>query len=674
MLNLKVRDALPFSHYFPRIIPPTKIQEDTNEEVFVKPFVKGESNVTISKSARDALNIAQEKKLTVDPYTLKFMARIHNIEKYVGKTPYPKKSELMNKLNELAELGESTSVCSLQIHIYKKALTFLSLAKEKGKDGNKKVIYKAFKVANISTAEQDINRKKKKLTREFIVLRAKRQLLQTSLAIAYKYIGFPLYYGTKLDYRTRNYPREYLLSRTTGHLKHLVMEFVETKLTVEGIIRMMEALYRFSEVLIVEFTIFINDLTFVTALETEKFKLLQEFYHKNRTRCEKESDFDDQIVYGEAIKATLNDCFDKGKLTTGRMIEIDQKASGLTLLAMIFGLSSLAKVTNLKGGKPRDIYLEVISVLPAFFEKATYKDPSTGKTVSYERGNLIKFLTNDRSVIKGVLMRWSYGEGAYSRGTAFVRIFKESGQGACSDAEFLTLMAFGRDFDRFLEEIFPGLKERKEILLKVLSIRINATNARDSSAVNIKTIDDCDLAWDFIPTKSIPKMYYNPVTCKHQLYKINQELDGAKAISIRKAKHLRAFFPNFIHSLDGAIMRILIQSIYKATGYRIGHIHDAIQVHPNYVNDVYAAIENLYTDTDWVGLLRKMFFDPMKEGMTAEVIEEINKLESEFYELVGEFRVEKGVFNPRHAYVMKGNVSEEKVWEARSSITNTKAS
>jgi len=92
----------------------------------------------------------------------------------------------------------------------------------------------------------DLKNKKIKLHQDLKGDIEKRQLVQTSITLANIYKDFPLDYGTKLDYRTRIYPWESLLSRTTGELKQLLMGFTQKYLTINGIKNLMSAYYVFS--------------------------------------------------------------------------------------------------------------------------------------------------------------------------------------------------------------------------------------------------------------------------------------------------------------------------------------------------------------------------------------------------------------------------------------------
>jgi DNA-directed RNA polymerase len=345
------------------------------------------------------------------------------------------------------------------------------------------------------------------------------------------------------------------------------------------------------------------------------------------------------------------------------MVEVDQKASGLMILVLLLGLESMAEVTNVLSKKPQDIYLYVMSQIEGYFENATYKKKNSKKEVNFDKKRTLDLLKTSRSLNKGMLMRWSYGEGAQSRGKGLVEAFNESNIEECNDEEFATLHAFARQYDMFLDKLFPGLEERKNLLLQALRIRAVACKKSDTlNAVNITTLDGCALSWDYTPTESATFGYFNPVFGKHTTYKVNIASESEEAEEARVKDLQRAFYPNFIHSIDAAIMRIIIKKMYEKTGYRIGHIHDCIMVHPNYVEDLFVVIQEIYTGKDLKNLADRLFFEPMKEGLASDIKRKIKEIQTEFNKKKDKIKVDKKTFTPRNAYGIEGSVSELDIW------------
>jgi hypothetical protein len=216
---------------------------------------------------------------------------------------------MRQKEQRLKEVEASLKINTLQRFAHKRALSFLNQnpQKEKGKNNN---MISSLKVVNVSRVEIDLNKQKKKLNSELLGLRGKRQLLQTSLALAVFYIGFSIYYGTKLDYRTRMYPWEYLLSRTTGELKHLLRDFDEIPLTTKGLITLMEAYYRYSKNHSVKFKKFLRKGKRKKENITSKLK---NFFNKTLEEGLDSYNFEEQFAYWSCLRKTLEDFFNEKK-------------------------------------------------------------------------------------------------------------------------------------------------------------------------------------------------------------------------------------------------------------------------------------------------------------------------------------------------------------------------
>lgn len=61
-----------------------------------------------------------------------------------------------------------------------------------------------------------------------------RLIFSSMISMAEIYIGFPIYFLNKVDYRLRIYPWSYLFSRTTGVYKHLLKDYKMEKLDNSG--------------------------------------------------------------------------------------------------------------------------------------------------------------------------------------------------------------------------------------------------------------------------------------------------------------------------------------------------------------------------------------------------------------------------------------------------------
>ena len=85
-----------------------------------------------------------------------------------------------------------------------------------------KTFTKMARICGITRMEYIANTTKNLKKFKLATAKSNRQILLTSLDISNLYKGYCLYYSTRLDFRLRMYPLEYLMSRTSGYLKNLL--------------------------------------------------------------------------------------------------------------------------------------------------------------------------------------------------------------------------------------------------------------------------------------------------------------------------------------------------------------------------------------------------------------------------------------------------------------------
>lgn len=111
----------------------------------------------------------------------------------------------------------------------------------------------------------------------------------------------------------------------------------------------------------------------------------------------------------------------------------------------------------------------------------------------------------------------------------------------------------------------------------------------------VKTVDDCILKWKIYKKINVTKKtisVYNEKD-KHLSYK-NGQIKNYHELDLDPM--IRSFLPGLIHSVDASIMRIFINKMYEKTGKEciLQHVHDAVLLHPNYVEDFYNIVEEVY--------------------------------------------------------------------------------
>lgn len=300
-----------------------------------------------------------------------------------------------------------------------------------------------------------------------------------------------------------------------------------------------------------------------------------------------------------------------------------------------------------------------------YFCKATYKD-TKGNSVPFEKGRVLDFLKTNRNCTKGMLMRWAYSEGSQSRSQTLLENIKEHYLSNLTEVEYLTLKAFSKQYDDFLEYLFPKLKQQKEYIKQVLLIRLESGS--NLKGMNLRTLDGCSLSWDIIPTGTITKGYWNPISNKSLAVKIHVPVDSEETIDNVKSEYVRGLFTNIVHSIDAAVMRIIIYRMHKRTAYTVNQLHDCVLTHPNYVSSLYQVIEEIYTDGTLDHLADKVFFTPMQDNLNDDSKNKIKPIRNEFYKNADAFKITKGSFIAQNAYVPERSFNSHELYTLMSNL------
>lgn len=124
----------------------------------------------------------------------------------------------------------------------------------------------------------------------------------------------------------------------------------------------------------------------------------------------------------------------------------------------------------------------------------------------------------------------------------------------------------------------------------------------------------------------------------------------------RMMKHRNSFRPNLVHSIDGSLMRNFIVEYYNRTRHHLVSLHDCVMVHPNYVDEMYEVISDVYCDPKMLTMARDLVFKRFILNSTGEYREKIKKLESRFLSNMEPLDyLNKQTFDPRKCYKFEGS-------------------
>lgn len=626
VFNHKLDNSISFSHNLPSILPPIKADSKESIEDWLSPVKDGHSNIQVSSEALATLNIAQKKEFAINESFSKLLRSADSRERV---DEFTTKIAFTNKKKEFDIWSNSVWGNTLSITLYKITRSILDVKNIEIENLHSKTA----DLCGLTSLECYANAKKNEVRSELLLMRSSRQLLLTSLDISRIYRGYSLFYGTKVDFRLRMYPYQYLISRTSGYLKNLLQESVPRTLTKKGMVNMLSAYYSpyphlckaFNEVL----------------AHKKTFSSMKNFFYKNKIKLV------EQPLYFELLEGEISRILQisSGKKTS-LPLEIDQVGSGPTIIAMATGNLVLAEKCNLLPGPFSCIYTFLLEKAQIFLS-----EKNMGMEID-KKSNAYKLLTEDRKAQKFALMCFFYNQKHLGRTNRWKRLYEEKFGISPTNEDYTLLSRFSVLYSSFMEQVFPRLTKQLDLLNEASLLVIS-----QGLPVKINTLDNCILSWDFDHTEEVKKNYYNPVSGTHDQYKLRIKVKtGATKNSIRsrKSKHSRSFLPNLVHSIDAAMMRMFIYQFYKKTGKKLNHLHDCVMLHPNDVAIFYEIVTDIYCSPYMETLISDLVFAPMKGATAGSVLEKIIEIEKEFLSNKDKIILTPESFDPKKCYRYEG--------------------
>lgn len=604
LLDFEFKESLQQIFEFPRVCPPDMLGFADIVDA-IKPPKFGDFNVSDSANLVKTMNLLERKRFKVNEKFLQIL-----------KDYYDKKSSGYSCLNEL--------------NFTLPNLREIEGMSEKIDDS------KNFSIANSKIQNQiskDLEKKQSKI-----------RFVNTRLKMAEVIKGLPLWFTNVYCARLRFYPKQYMISRTSGVLKHLIQDFAPLKLTNRGLLNLMKAYYDKDS---------LQKILFQEFVETVNYQNKKTFF-KNAETFFKSHLIDFRNVkpapYFVLLNAEIQEAFNTKYTATP--IEIDQKASGISLLAFVTKTKSLAEKCNIINYERNDVYQYCQLCFPKFYEDFIEKKDL----------NVLGFFLNNRKIMKYTFMCYSYSQKSDGRfHDVFLDNWLEVYNVEPTMSEGQCLFEIANKFEIFLEQLFTNLTKKVEILGKIIQFV-----AKKNSNISIKTIDGVVISYDFFKKVEKQRFVFNPYTKKElsiyhtpfgkRVVKIQNLTDvGSKEFSeeipIRDVKgHVRRFLSFFIHSLDAGILRIISHKFYLKTGYIPNTIHDCFLIHPNFLDSLYDCIKEVYSDPRMFTLVDDLVFTQLKNQLSEEHWENFDLLVKEFQDLTDDFQSELGNFEPSNLY------------------------
>lgn len=576
----KLDDVYVSPSHIPQIVKPEVDYDDIFSEINLSKKIKnGISYVRLSSNTKKALEISQNKVFKINKNSLELF-------KHIDKMPYDSVKDLdclpFTPLTHLDYLKEKITNYPLSPEISQSVSKYYSELK-----GSDKSILEDLKIS-----EEDLSKCKElyHLKKEYKKRIQLRIIHNTIIKFAEIFDGFPIYFLNAFDYRLRMYPWNYMFNRTSGIYKYLLIE-EKSVVNEKGLITMIKAYYK-------DNTEKLNELEKLT--NTRRDELIKWF---KRFEFEKELE-NDSFFYHILLGIEIEN-LKINKFRSGFLIEIDQKSSSSVLLSLLLGDKKLAENSNLISGK------EVKDANKFIMDKAKdwYKDKIT--TESYH------VVSTERKLHKYLFMCSIYNQTFYGRLQRVKEYLKDKND----------QILIAKTYPDFINDVFPSLDVKKKLFNDIVKYYLNKAN----DFIEIETLDGSLVSWYLFKineTKNSKIKVVNPITNEnrsiHYTYYNNDKVNTRKIID--------GMIPSLIHSIDGAIMRIIIIDIHSKNNYVINHLHDSIQFHPNEYDNVISSIKNVYCSEKLRNILRTKFLDRIQNKLLEEDHAEFNEMVLKLYE------------------------------------------
>jgi DNA-directed RNA polymerase len=206
----------------------------------------------------------------------------------------------------------------------------------------------------------------------------------------------------------------------------------------------------------------------------------------------------------------------------------------------------------------------------------------------------------------------------------------------------LILSKFSISYSNFIEEAFPNITKQIKLLNNSVK-ELVSTNQK----IELNTLDGCTIDWSFSAKHKIRRSYYNPILNKQEQITLVKYDDTCKK---NVNKHILSFLPNFVHSIDASIMRLLINKLSKKTKNIPSHIHDCVLLHPNDVDTFYDIVTEIYCNKNMSTLANDLIFACFKKNTVGDIHSNIINIELEFNKNKEQFNI-----NPKYCYKYEGS-------------------
>lgn len=624
------------TNHLPMIVPPNDwtrprlddggflLNKIFKTEKLVHPFSQGKYDYSISSKAVNSINILQKKSYSLDPY-------ICNKSFWFGDLML-KELEILSEKDrntlkeELGKIVLNDKISPLKLAIYSK---------------KKKELIDKLKKSLISydkfQEEKDSLRQEVGLTKFQIHSFFRSKEIKKTLSISttkffhhsfvYKivclYSGFELFFPSFYCFRFRNYPVGWSVHRAAGAYKYALIStqkhvynggttnsgYLYLKRAAAALFGYKSKMNRSYEEF---FDVFKTDMLANNITEDIK-KTFPDCIFKTELAFHLVAlEINNFISHykNEDLLALNNKDYIKQDYSSGFLLEIDQNNSGPQILSLLSTDWDLGRKTNILSEFTEKIpvlLLTKINQIPYVkYETKEKNNHNNYPTVAISGDKLdlyedwlktikstvlIKYTLSidflnlfNRKWAKGIIMPFYYNQsfhGVQEYNNRLIFTF-ENYDKYPSDISQIKISDFNR-------ELFNTLKN-----LGVLSFNfknnflefVNFLSDRNK-VIRLKLLCGSIISFGYLKVeRTNTSVKTSAGWKKFSFYKTTTEIDSRK--------QQISFSPNLIHSIDGAIVRLVLRDFFENHGEIIEPLHDAFRVHPVLLDKLLICLERVY--------------------------------------------------------------------------------
>ena len=557
--NLSIPSITSFSPYSQKKV-------NNKSQLLIKQPKNGSVNANVSTETIKSLNRLQEVPFCTNENYLILLESVDSNLKMTNNALWPLKVQIQIKKDYLDELENIFKGFSW------KFLFFNYWCKKPDFKNNTQLLVSILKITQLEFKFYEYLNVQKK---EYSEMLFKRQQYLNAICLAKYLKSFPLYFKWWLDYRTRMYTYEsqFLGLSVVSYLRPLIsfkQFFIQD---CDSFFILLLIFYKNDPIILEKLKLFNKKLILNNLSNKIKIAFLIKFFYLNKIKIKLSN------IILRNLKLAIIDLVKSKSFSTNFHISIDQKSSSLSLLAFIFKDYRLLMRTNFVKKNPIDLYEWMASFLLKWVK---LKKNSVSKGLYF----LIKLFKLDRVYLKTATMNFFYSQNWKGRLLNWKKKILESLNISVLNKDlYMELKWFSINFPNFLQYLFPELFYNIKILRKIFFIA-----AKSSNCVSLTTLDNTDIKYKFYNVNKRKIKVWSSLKKRWVSVSINQLNNDVTSQVYSRYK--RSFIANFIHLLDGSVLRHILNKI--DTRFPLTTLHDCFKLNPVHLKFVYTELEAFY--------------------------------------------------------------------------------